>query len=407
MTGIWQTALIALLLIDPAVAKHKRARAAHGHLALRSDGLHARADILATTQKTNKKRCAKRVPQIQGAAAANTTKTSTSSAKPKATQKAVSTSSQNGGCFPALGFDMPDKVPGSTKGWWCDPKTEYAFVGFSYEVSQCQSAAALKSQFKDMRNRFKSRYVRLYGACDRNGFYDDVVDAAWEAGLGVQALVWFGFEGTDQWKGRRDSLFNTLHNNPKAKFVTRVVQFGSEPLFDGVLSPGDLSSQVYSAKSNLKSLGIPVTVSDMAWAFQKSSGGATDVLAAMDSVNAHTLPYFASNARGAGDSWGNVAGDITWFQNNAKGKKIWLSENGWPSVSSQGVQPNSDSAYTNEGQEKVYFDLLDSKCSYFKSTAGGVAWFAHIYSDDQEPGYGILRTAGGSPKFNFSPRTHC
>lgn len=63
---------------------------------------------------------------------------------------------------------------------------------------------------------------------------------------------------------RRDALFATLHSNLKAPFVTRVVQFGSEPLYDGVLSPQDLADQVWDAKEQLDDLGIPVTVSDMA-----------------------------------------------------------------------------------------------------------------------------------------------
>ena len=44
------------------------------------------------------------------------------------------------GCFPALGFQMPSKTPDHSylKQWWCDDKTEYAFMGFSYEVSACK-----------------------------------------------------------------------------------------------------------------------------------------------------------------------------------------------------------------------------------------------------------------------------
>jgi len=41
-------------------------------------------------------------------------------------------------CFPALGFQMPATVPNSLDGWWCDSSTEYAFVGFSYEITQCE-----------------------------------------------------------------------------------------------------------------------------------------------------------------------------------------------------------------------------------------------------------------------------
>lgn len=92
-------------------------------------------------------------------------------------------------CFPALGFKMPSSTPPdfALAQWWCNPNTEYAFVGFSYEVTACmcplnsgqclhliqstgQSPDQLKKEFKDIRNHFNSRYVRLYGACDRKGF---------------------------------------------------------------------------------------------------------------------------------------------------------------------------------------------------------------------------------------------
>jgi hypothetical protein len=43
-------------------------------------------------------------------------------------------------CFPALGFKTPDTVPSSLEGWWCDSNTEYAFVGFSYEITQWELA---------------------------------------------------------------------------------------------------------------------------------------------------------------------------------------------------------------------------------------------------------------------------
>jgi hypothetical protein len=176
-----------------------------------------------------------------------------------------------------------------------------------------------------MRNTFHSRYVRLYGACDREGFYDDVIEAAWDNSLGVHALIWvslhatcvpmpslfesqFGFDGTDQWVGRRDRLFRTLRSNPKAKFVTRVVQFGSEPLFDHVLSPDELTAQVLSAKKNLSSLDIPVTVSELAYGYQEN-GGAQNVLDAIDSINIHMLPFFSSEASTGKVSSPNLLGD--------------------------------------------------------------------------------------------------
>lgn len=48
-------------------------------------------------------------------------------------------------CFPALGFVTPERTPEDSEleHWWCDPSTEYAFVGFSYEVTACGSPFAL------------------------------------------------------------------------------------------------------------------------------------------------------------------------------------------------------------------------------------------------------------------------
>ena len=108
-------------------------------------------------------------------------------------------------------------------------------------------------------------------------------------------LSQFGFNGDDVWIGRRDTLLAALHSNPRAKFVTRVLQFGSEPLFDDVLPHNQLAEQVELAKQNLSSLNIPVTVSELAYGYQER-GGAQDVLDAIDSINIHMLPFFSQNA---------------------------------------------------------------------------------------------------------------
>lgn len=241
---------------------------------------------------------------------------------------------------------------------------------------------------------------------------------------------------------RRDSLVSSLVGNPKAKFVTRGVQFGSEPLFDNVLPHSELASQVISLKSKLSGVGIPVTVSELAYGYQER-GGAQDVLDAIDFINAHMLPFFSALATTGAAAWPLVEIDLNWFIAHGNGKKIYLdevclrwsycltlslmrptSQNGWPSVTSPGVQPNSVLAQPSVANEAVsqheiyafgslidlrqnYFTMLDSHCEDFKQgPGGGVGWFAHIYSDDQEPGYGIYDTSG-KKKFAFKPRTCC
>lgn len=105
----------------------------------------------------------------------------------------------------------------------------------------------------------------------------------------------FDFDIDDAWEARRDNLFADLHSKPKARFVTRVVQFGSEPLFDGVIKHDALAHQVKLAQKSLSSLGIPVTVSEMRYGYEER-GGAQDVLDAIDSINIHMLPFFSKEA---------------------------------------------------------------------------------------------------------------
>ncbi|KAI0745412.1 glycoside hydrolase superfamily [Earliella scabrosa] len=309
-------------------------------------------------------------------------------------------------CFPSAGFQMPSEVPKSTDGWWCDPTSEYAFMGFSYEVTACQSRAQLQREFADIKNSFQGRYVRLYGACDRKGFYDDIVDAAWDNGLGVHALIWFGFDYDDIWITRRDTLLAALHANPKAKFVTRVLQFGSEPLFDWVLTPNQLATQILAAKKNLSSLGIPVTISELAYGYQEHDN-APMVMDAIDLVDIHMLPFFAQDASTSDKAWPIVQRDLNWFIAHGQGKKMYFSQNGWPSTTYPGVEPNSPDAVADIPNEQGYYALLDAHCQDFKTAPnGGVGWFWHIYSDNQEPGYGLYTTRG-QLKFPFAPKTHC
>jgi hypothetical protein len=83
-----------------------------------------------------------------------------------------------------------------------------------------------------MRVQFNARYVRVYAWCDSvEGFMDTVISAAYQVGIGVYSVIWFGYviqllwffnatnqhkryDGDDSWKGRRDSLLNTIDVDP-------------------------------------------------------------------------------------------------------------------------------------------------------------------------------------------------
>ena len=167
--------------------------------------------VLATTlsSKSHVKRDIETQSFTNSSSSPSSVSHSTASAAPASTSPASSPNASSN-CFPALDFKMPSTLPNSTDGWWCDPATEYAFVGFSYEITACESVALnlsltstytqspcagqslsqLQQDFANMRKTFNSRYVRIYGACDNDGFYDDIITAAWDNSLGVHALIW-------------------------------------------------------------------------------------------------------------------------------------------------------------------------------------------------------------------------
>jgi exo-beta-1,3-glucanase (GH17 family) len=110
-------------------------------------------------------------------------------------------------------------------------------------------------------------------------------------------LAQCGFNNCNLLQPRFNALSSTLHTNPKGKFVTRVVQMGTEPLFDDVITPQALTTQVNNAKANLSDIGVQVTVSELAYGYQeRNASGSQAVLDAIDVINAHMLPFFAGDA---------------------------------------------------------------------------------------------------------------
>ncbi|KAL9935568.1 hypothetical protein V8E36_005916 [Tilletia maclaganii] len=316
-------------------------------------------------------------------------------------------------CFPALDFKMPNYVPSTDAldGWWCDMRDEYAFMGFSYDLSSCPSLRKLRNDFGRMRYQFHARYVRLYSACDRPGLNDDLVTAAWENGLGLHLLIWFGFDGGNEWHHRKRDILRTIKNNPRAPFVVRAVVVGSEPLFDSVMPPGQLAAQIMDVKQKLSAYtgkglrGMQVTLSDMPYAFQ-SNGNAPSVFRAMDIIEGNILPFFDQHATTGGQAWPFVSSAYTYFQQQARGKKVLYTQIGWPSDASV-WKPNSPRAVASVKSERAFYNLMERNCEWFKAGAkGGIGWFAHIWDDNGLPGWGILDYSDNL-KFDFAPRTSC
>lgn len=266
--------------------------------------------------------------------------------------------------------------------------------------------------FKRMRTSYNARYVRIYGSCDKSMYTDQMIDTAWEAGVGVYPLIWFGYDGDDKWKTRRSNIVKAIKNNAKGPYVVRGVVVGSEPIFDGVLPPDGLAAQITSIQKELSpwtmrgDVGMQVTVSEMPYAYSVH-GNAPSVFQAEDVIHANILPFFDRSATTATASIKQVQDGIKYLKQYGRGKKIIVAQTGWPS--NQNVwKANSGKAVASKSEQQAYFKMLDDNACgvLLDAPKGGVAWFSHVYTDYSLSGWGLL-TSSFQSKFPFHPRTSC
>ncbi|MBW0535485.1 hypothetical protein O181_075200, partial [Austropuccinia psidii MF-1] len=257
--------------------------------------------------------------------------------------------------------------------WWCDQSDESAWLGFSYDVSDCPSRAQMAVAFKWMRNVKKARYVRIYSACDATPFNRDLIEAAAQTGVGVYALIWFGFDGDGKWKARKQALLREIKVNQKAPYVIRAVTLGSEPLYDNVLPVNDLIYQLKDLKRQLSSLSIKVTLSEMPSGYM-SHQNTSGIFEAVDFVSLHSFAFFEQSATTAEKVGPVLERDVHYGLREGKGKKVVITQTGWPSNMNI-WKANSPKAVASIAQEKAYFSKLNDYCEYFSDRQ--IGWFSH------------------------------
>ncbi|KAH9812873.1 glycoside hydrolase superfamily [Melampsora americana] len=315
-------------------------------------------------------------------------------------------------CFPSLLSDLqfPNLINTNNKtsssslspesGWWCERKDEYAWLGFSYDVGDCPSENEMSLRFKWMKKMKGARYVRIYNTCDQILFNQNLINSAVNAQIGIYGLIWFGFQGDSLWKIRKENLLKEIRKNKWAPYVIRVITLGSEPLFDEVLNVKELTDELKKLSNELKPYGIPVTISEMTYGFQKNHDSPS-LFEVMDLISLNVLPVFDTDASTSNLAWRFVKFCISYGKLHGNGKPVVITQTGWPSNKDQA---GDSKAMTDIRQEKDYFDLLNDHCDDFKEQ--GVGWFAHIFAEESLSGWGIV-LENNSEKFSFNPLTNC
>lgn len=311
----------------------------------------------------------------------------------------------SGECFPRQIPNVNSSTPTqSPSDWWCPLESENGFLGFTYGVDACQDRDTLARDFSRMRSDFGVRYVRQYGSCDDDDFLDRFVSTAYSSGLGVYATIWFGFDGDDKWKGRRDRIIDFIKSNDYAPYTIRSVDVGSEPLTDGVLDPKALTDEINNVKSVLNPYNIKVSISEMQWPYSQIDNP-EELLGAEEIIHAHQLPYYGGFVKHGSDAHDSVFYSTQWLADHTgNSKKIIFTQAGWPTIDT-----SSDSSHGEGSLEsaQAYAQLLDSSCEALKEiTPQGVGWFWHIWEDSMMDGWGVL-DSNGDPKWDFRPRTSC
>nr|POE54212.1 hypothetical protein CFP56_63515 [Quercus suber] len=182
---------------------------------------------------------------------------------------------QDSTCFPfgdaaaqlSKDYSVPDV---SRQDWYCTYDQTYGFLGFSFplEDSDCtadsNSYDSINSAFASMKADFGATMVRVYAPeCREASIWENLLKAGVNNNMAVIPQIWWGFDNNqDLWMQSRDALLSMMSQYPIAPYVFHSVEFGSEPIGDGV--DGDNFENDLQAFVNTMNgqYGVPVGISE-------------------------------------------------------------------------------------------------------------------------------------------------
>lgn len=303
-----------------------------------------------------------------------------------------------GNCFPfgdqTLNSDFSaPSVPRDQ--WFCSSDAEYGFLGFSYplEVDDCSdysnSFDSINADFAEMRNNFGAKYVRVYyPACTESSVFENLLKAGVANNMAVIPQVWFNFGDDDDgsiWKASRDAIVSVFNNDQYkaiAPYVFHSVDFGSEPVGDGVDGGNDqFVADLADFKNTINGFGVPAGFSDD-WDREALLDGDsfTDIgqkaLDASDYIHMHPLAFYNMNNAPESDAWGYIQEQVE-RMNRIQDEPIIITESPWAWGETDhygGHVDTTDAAYAD------FWNTFNDNCQYFKDQK--VGWFLHAFNNE-------------------------
>jgi len=275
--------------------------------------------------------------------------------------------------------------------------------------------AKINQDFQRMKAQFGATMVRIYAPeCRSDTVWRNLLQAGIANNMAILPQVWWGFESNQSlWKLTASSILSVLKDptvGPIAPYVFHSIAFGSEPIGDMVDNgPTQFTADLKTFKSSIVPFHIPVTISED-WDRPGIMSGQNwtglgpvgqEIAPVIDLIHVHIMPYYHADLfPTASNIWPYFQTYIPFLAANLPNKQIIISQTLWSSQLGGSHDRGFGNPGENLGNFTLYWDTVQSMCSYFKQHL--VGWFVHAYDDSQETGLGMIDD-NGSIKIAFNP----
>ncbi|KAI9483021.1 MAG: glycoside hydrolase superfamily [Benjaminiella poitrasii] len=249
-----------------------------------------------------------------------------------------------------------------------------SFNGVTYTArnpdGSCQTTTEIMNAVKQMKSDGISS-IRTYS--QECNLLPNILKAIQTNGGGMTVLAAVWIDGTSN----DDVEITRLKTNLKSSSDTssiRGILVGNEVLFKNQMSSSQLIQKIKTVKAI--SGGIPVGSAETDATYSN------DLMAASDFIGVNIHPFFAEVS--VNDAYNNLVSRFNAFKSKAGGKKVYITETGWPSEGS-----NDGSAQPSLANTKTFATTISkSSLPYYYFEWEDSAWKA----SGTESHFGLLNS---------------